>query len=144
MNTYTDIGRTEAMVLDAGGVETIAVEKAIGKVRSALFNKSPDFPNLYGILVYSKSDRKRPANDLGTWNAFFRAYWQSWRRLGSLTHILLTHPDQDRSTSFGKQDFGDICVFWGHGAQKDVERSVKAAPAIYILPSQLAAESFAL
>lgn len=144
MSTSTDFERTEAMVLDAGGVQTLAVGKAIGKVRAALSNKSHDFPDLYGILVYRKSDRKRPANHLGTWNAFLRAYWQSWRRLGSLTHTYLTHPDQDHLASFGKQDFGDICVFWGHGAQRDLEQSVKATLGVYLLPSHLDVKSLGL
>lgn len=140
----SEIANTEAAVLGSAGVQTIPATKAIGKVRSALSVESPVPKDLYAIVVFSKNDPRKPANELSTWNALFRAYWQSWRRLTKLASLHLTPPSQDHLTTLNKQDFGDICVYWGRGKAEDVKKEIEPTPGVYILTSRLDTQSLGL
>lgn len=140
----SEMANIEAAILDSGGIQRLAVGEAIGRVRAALSMQSSGSQNLYAVVVYRKDDRQKPANDVRTWNALFRAYWQSWRTLARLASLHLTSPDEDRLITLSKREFGDICVYWGRGSARDVKKKISAAPGIYLLLSHLDTESLGL
>jgi hypothetical protein len=132
-----------ATILDSGGIQTLDVGRALGEVSSALSAESSGSRSLYAIVVYKQNDRGRPTSNLDTWNAVFRAFWQSWRRL-ALTRFHWTSPDEDNLTTFRKRDLGDICVYWGRGTAKDVKQKIDPSPGVYLLLSHLDTESLGL
>jgi len=140
----SQIASTEAAILDAGGVQTLAAAKAIGKVRSALSIESPVPKDLYAVVVFSKNDPRKPSNELSAWNTLFRAYWQSWRRLTKLANLHLTPSSSNHRTTLNKQDFGDLCVYWGRGKAEEVKREIEPTPGVYLLTSRLDARSLGL
>lgn len=144
MGPSSEMANTQAAILDAGGVQTLAVGQAMGRVRAALSMESSGSRNLYAVVLYSEDDRQKPANDVGTWNALFRAYWQSWRTLARLASVHLPSPDQDHLMTLSKRDFGDICVYWGRGSARDVKEKISATLGVYLLLSHLDTESLGL
>jgi hypothetical protein len=141
MHTNSDYATaSSAAVLEPTGVHPRPLGEAMKQVVAALSKGQSGSRNVYGVVVYGKSHRRHRPNYLAATGAFFRAYLRGLQALSRITHVILTHPDEDRVRTLETRDVGDVRFFWGTASSTDIKEKVHPSPGIYIISSHLDAE----
>jgi hypothetical protein len=126
-----------AAVLEPSGVHPRPLGQAMKQVVAALSKEQPDSSLAYGVVVYGKSRREPKPNYLATTGIFFRAYLRGLQALSRITHVIVTHPEEDHLQTLEVKDFGDVRFFLGTATPRDVKQKMQPSPGIYIISSHL-------
>lgn len=138
MPVHSDVAAsTSAAVLEPGGVYPRPLGQAMKKVADALSEERSESSQVYGVVVYSKLQKEPARNYLDAAGKFFWAYLRGFRALSHITHLVITHPNQDHLETLETKGFDDVRVFRGKATLKDIKEKIEPSPGVYIISSHL-------
>lgn len=125
-----------AAVLEPSGVHPRQLGEAMQQVTAALSKEHSASSGVYGVVVY-RNRRSESRNYLAATGSFFRAYLRGLEALSRITHVILSHPEQDHLQTLGAKEFGDVRFFVGKATPRDIREKIQPSPGIYIISSHL-------